>query len=230
MGVCHFRADMSPPIDQFLRNWKCVGSARGASMLVIGDSHAADKAAAFKLNGVDVAQMTGAGCSAAPSQMSPDCRRIFELVKEYSVAHPFRTLIIANKQFPTGYTSAEIDEAVAFWRPLNARILWFSDMPQFADLEDRKARNLLATGSAAQGIFPSTLKDAKANFESMRGVARGRFLAIDSARLYCFISAPEDCRPFIEGQGWAALPEGHLTAIGAYLFGRQMLADPAFNL
>ncbi|KRY97583.1 hypothetical protein T4C_1384, partial [Trichinella pseudospiralis] len=92
---------MSPPLEEFLANWKCTGSGNGATILVIGDSHAADKAAALKLNGVDVGQMTGAGCSAVPSLMAPNCRQMFDqILARYSHRVRFTTLMIANKQLP----------------------------------------------------------------------------------------------------------------------------------
>lgn len=230
MGVCHFRADMSPPINQFLRDWACTGTASGASVLVVGDSHAADKAAALKLNGIDVAQMTGAGCSAVPSLMSADCAAIFDRVRTYAKAHPFSRLIIANKQLPTIYTAAQIDEAIAYWRPMGAKIYWLSDMPQFMSLEDWKARNLMANGDATIGAIPATVAEAERNFSAMRALEGGRFTTLDSARLFCSITDARTCEPFIKGRGWLALPEGHLSAIGAYLFGRQLLADAAFRL
>ncbi|QND63845.1 acyltransferase [Mesorhizobium loti] len=231
MGVCHFRADMSPPIEQFLRDWKCTGSGEGASILVIGDSHAADKAAAFKLNGVDVAQMTGAGCSAAPSLMSADCRRIFDWVKEYAKTHRILALVIANMQFPNViYTPERIDDALRFWQPVGGRIFWFSDMPQFVDIEDWKARNLIANGDASKGAIPITLAEAKSSFDTMHSKENGRFTTIDSKRLYCAISEQNDCAPYLAGQGWLATAGGHLSAVGAYLFGRQLLSDPDISL
>ncbi|GLQ82931.1 hypothetical protein GCM10007881_64540 [Mesorhizobium huakuii] len=230
MGVCHFRADMSPPIDQFLRDWKCIGSGNGASILVIGDSHAADKAAAFKLNGVEVAQMTVAGCSSVPSLMTADCRQIFDWVKEYARIHKFRDLVIANKQYPNVYTPEQIDGALRFWQPLGARIFWFSDMPQFVDIEDWKAKNLVANGDASKGAIPVTLAEAKASFETMHSQENGRFTTVDSSRLFCAISWQSDCAPYVDGQGWVAAAGGHLTAVGAYFFGRQILNDPDFSL
>lgn len=230
MGVCHFRADMSPPIDQFLRDWKCTGSGSGSSVLVIGDSHAADKAAAFKLNGVDVTQMTGAGCSAASSLMSSDCRRVFDWARVYAANHRIRTLVIVNMQLPHLYTPDQISDAIAFWEPGGARIFWFSDMPQFVDIEDWKARNLLTNGAASKGTIPVTLAEAVSSFDSMHDKEDGRFTTINSKRLFCSISEQNDCAPFLDDRGWLATAGGHLSVVGAYLYGRQLLADPDVSL
>ncbi|QND60175.1 acyltransferase family protein [Mesorhizobium huakuii] len=228
MGICHFRADRSPPLDRFLEDWNCRGSASGADTLVVGDSHAADKAAALRLNGIDIAQMTGAGCSVVPSLMSRDCRRLFDkVVAEYTGFHRVDRLIIANKQLPNIYTRQQVAEAIKFWQPLGARIFWFSDMPQFTELEDRKAQNILARGDASSGAFPSTLDEARRNYAYMVDLEHGQFTAVDSASLFCSLS---ECQPFVKSRGWIASPYGHLTAIGAYLFGQKLLQhDPTFR-
>lgn len=227
MGVCHYRPDMSPPLDQFLANWKCTGSGAGATMLVVGDSHAADKAAALKLNGIEVGQMTGAGCSAVPSLMVANCRQMFDqILNRFSNNGRYTRLIIANKQLPDIYSADQIEEAIAYWKPLGAQIVWFSDMPQFADLEDRKASNLRINGEPFLGDFPVSVDQARENFAFMHGLERGRFTTINSAEVYCSMAGAAGCVPYVPGRlGWVAAMGGHLTASGAYLFGQQLLKE-----
>ena len=234
MGVCHFREDMSPPLDLFLTAWNCTGSGRGFSILVVGGSHAADKAAALKLNGVDVGQMTGAGCSVVPSRMSRTCRQMFDEILQRQVqTKQYETIILATQQLDlsTGdsarYTAEDVDEAIEFWKPMGGELLWLSDMPEFTALEDRKAENLLVRSDAMSGSYPVTIEQAHSNFDFMHSLERGRFSTLDSASLYCAITAAEGgCLPFVEGRGWVALPVGHLTALGAHLFGEQLLRSP----
>ncbi len=228
MGVCHYREDMSPPFYQFLENWACSGTGKGAGILVVGDSHAADKAAAFKMNAVDVGQMTGAACSVVPRLMSPTCREMFDLVMNRQKSDcRYTSVVLAVRQTLTkrALTKSDVEEAVAFWEAMGAGIYWFSGMPEFTDLEDRKAAHLLSSGDARIGEFPLARGDSTATYKLLSEVSQGRFTVIDSDALYCsFATRDGVCLPFTN-QGWTALIGGHLSMLGNYLFGRKMLAS-----
>lgn len=227
MGICHFRVDRSPPLKEFLRDWSCPGDSTGNGVLVVGDSHAADIAAGFRLNGMEVAQMTGAGCGLSPNFMSDDCREMFDFISSRSEqkAH-FRYLVVANDQTQKKYTAEDVDASLAYWGKLDIPIFWLSDMPQFEALEDRKASNLLDYGDAMSGPYPLSLKEAEANYRWLLEAAAGRFAVMNSADIYCSFASHEGvCLPFQKAAGWLASSSGHLTALGARLFIAAWLAD-----
>lgn len=223
MGTCQFRADMSPPIDKFLQNWNCAGSESGKGILVVGDSHAAELAAGFKLNGMDIGQMTGAGCWLAPQKMTRECRALFDLVT--SRRGQFKTIVMANDQTYKIYTESEIQSVLAYWGRLHLPIVWLSDMPQFSALNDRKVKNLAKFASDMAGEYPILLDAAQSNYRTMNRIAAGRFEVLDSSSTYCSISSDKhSCLPYEPGVGWLALETGHLTPLGARLFVKSLLA------
>ena len=229
LGVCHYRRDKSPPFAQFLADWACLGTGKGATILVVGDSHAADKAAAFKLNAVDVGQMTGAGCSVVPRLMSTHCREMFDFVIRRQASDcRYTDVVLAVRQTLSkrALAATDIEEALAFWGAMKARIHWFSGMPEFIDLEDRKAEHLLKAGDARIGEFPLARADAAATVKMLSEASRGRFTVIDSDALYCsFATSDGVCLP-VTSKGWTAVAEGHLSMLGIYLFGQKLLALP----
>ena len=222
MGVCHFRKDMSPPIEDFLANWHCTGGRTGRGILVVGDSHAADIAAGFMLNGVEIGQMTGAGCGLAPKYMSRDCQKLFEHISDHGAE--FKMIIMANDQTGTIYSKSDIDDIMAYWGKMHLPIIWMSDMPHFPGINDMRIKNKISYGSDMTGDYPILLDDARLNYKTMNDMSEKRFQVIDSSEIYCSISSDNGrCLPYSTDAGWLAFASGHLTAVGSRLFVKKLL-------
>lgn len=223
MGVCHYRLDLSPPRDTFLQAWQCEGDATGQGILVVGDSHAADIAGGYRMNGLNVGQMTGAGCHLAPKKMDVACRALFDHV--LAKGAPFKVLVMALDQTAKPLSAPEMDDLLAYWAPMHLPIVWLSDMPQFPAIKDRRQHNQISLGDDRAGSYPVRLDEARANFLAVKTLAAGRFEVINTADLYCSLSqGTGQCLPYVPGSGWLAQAAGHLTPLGARLFVARMLA------
>ena len=222
-GICHFRKGINPPIEDFLVHWRCTGGKTGRGILVVGDSHAGDVAAGFMLNRIEIAQMTGAGCILSPKRMSRDCRRLFDLALSHG--DTFKMIVMANDQTSNLYTKEDIDDMLIYWGMIHIPIVWLSDMPHFPEINDLKLKNRLSYGDDMAGVYPILLEKAYENYNTMNGLSAGRFIVIDTSKVYCSISSGQGrCLPYLSGVGWLAGQTGHLTSVGARLFVQSLLA------
>jgi len=224
-GVCQYNPDKGPGLEEFLRNWNCVGDATGQGILVVGDSHGGDLAAGYRLNGLNVGQMTGAGCLVVPSRMSPACRAIFDHV----FSHPgqYKRLVMGlNQTRSRQLRPEEMDAFVAYWGQLKLPLVLLSNRPQFPALTDERQENRLRLGDDMNGTYTIRLEAAEANYPHTRALAAGRFEVINSAEIYCAIATEAGtCKPFLRGSGWLAMESGHLSVLGARLFVARLLAS-----
>lgn len=97
-GICHF--DENLPIGTFIAKWNCKSNDENlfdSRVVVFGDSHAADKAIALRLNGVDTWQITGAGCEVAPEFIKDDRKYCNELFRLFEAQKPNLKGIILAK-------------------------------------------------------------------------------------------------------------------------------------
>ncbi|MEM6480267.1 MAG: acyltransferase family protein [Pseudomonadota bacterium] len=129
-GICHFsERGKHRQIGAFLAHWDC--SPSGATLLVFGDSHSADKAVALRENGVEFVQVTGAGCQLVPSYVTNDrlyCHDLFELVDNQG---PVATITLANEFPERDISAAYLAEIFAYWENRAEQIYVFTPMPDF---------------------------------------------------------------------------------------------------
>ena len=175
------------------------------------------------LNRIEIAQMTGAGCILSPKRMSRDCRRLFDLALSHG--DTFKMIVMANDQTSNLYTKEDIDDMLIYWGMIHIPIVWLSDMPHFPEINDLKLKNRLSYGDDMAGVYPILLEKAYENYNTMNGLSAGRFIVIDTSKVYCSISSGQGrCLPYLSGVGWLAGQTGHLTSVGARLFVQSLLA------
>lgn len=223
MGARHFRADLSPPLHTFIEDWRCTGEGVGAGILIVGDSHAADKVMALRLSGVEPAQMTGAGCSVIPSRMTNACRDLFNTVVSVPERfHAVHTLVLAQRLGASSPSPAQIVETREFWGKIGRRIVWLSPMPRFPFIEDRALSNIRYFGSPFARPFELDRTGAdEATFALELTQAPG-FEVVDTTALLCGLTDSQTCQPF-DAEGFLMANEDHLSAHGARRIGPSLL-------
>ena len=208
----------------FLAQWDCHATADGgrrrADLAIWGDSHAGPVAAALRLNGVDVMQMSGAGCSLAPSQMDRQCRAIADRLKEEIVKDEVTSVWLVNRFHPRELLPEVISETISYWTIPGVQVSVFAPIPEFPKLEIAIIRELWYNEPA------DITADLGPNDRFMDAAVAGRFTAagfriIDSKPLFCGVRP--DCAPILAGQLLMA-DESHMTEYGAELFGKLLLA------
>jgi peptidoglycan/LPS O-acetylase OafA/YrhL len=138
-GTCHF--DENLPIVDFVAKWNCTSAdekLQNSRIAVFGDSHAADKVVALRLNGVDTWQITGAGCQLAPEHVKADRKHCLALYRLFeSQKAEIRGVILANR-FPVSELTPEYIQAVLrYWGNVDIPVVMFAPMPDF-DLQQQE--------------------------------------------------------------------------------------------
>ncbi|WP_291384350.1 acyltransferase family protein [Devosia sp.] len=224
MGVCHYREDRVE-LSKFLGAWReqCSGSEGGRGVLVVGDSHAADIAAGFLLNGMNVGQATAAGCGLAPALMYPECRSIFDMVVSGGPS-AFNSILLVYNQTSANYSDSDIADAVDYWGQLGLPMTWLSDMPNYPGIEEVKAQRVLDRGTALIGEYPVTLAVSRGNYDRLSRLADRRYGVLDAATVFCSLTSQDTCLPYRTDDGFMAMSLGHLSAVGAQLFVERLMA------
>jgi peptidoglycan/LPS O-acetylase OafA/YrhL len=115
----------------------CLG---GASLC--GDSHAADIAAAMRLNGQSVLQVTGAGCPIDPLAMPRKCLRLAEFFKSKLAGNGITEIWLANRFYPPELTGPAMQDVLSFWETKGIKLSLFSPIPEFPDMRDRLIKSV----------------------------------------------------------------------------------------
>jgi peptidoglycan/LPS O-acetylase OafA/YrhL len=224
--ICQFNNLTGIGIDRFLNQWNCKDDGAFAHLqripvIIAGDSHSADKVIALKLNGLLPLQIGGAGCSIIPRRMSSDCQRIYQKLYDVTANDPYyQYLVLAHLFAESELTPDAIQEAVAYWKRYNKKLVWFTSMPTFYQFAAHLER-----GQPARIDF--TISDLS------RGEAISRILTdagvhiVDTRHIYCSIN---DCG-YVSKEGCVLMVnDSHLSLWGAKLFGRALLdTDPLFS-
>lgn len=223
-GTCHFNErGLHRVFDDFIASWNCWGSG-AQRRLVVGDSHAADVAVALRSAGLDVGQMTGAGCSLVPALMTSRCRRQFEYVRAQASAHNLRVLVLANRYDPIELTNGSLESMVRYWALPNMELWLVTQLPEFPNLSLLRPRALLL----GQTLRGDTLRaDETLSATSEAGAARlaERWPAVrvmNARRMFCSIDPVAGCTWHAKGHD--LLVDGHhFTVEGATEFGRRFV-------
>jgi peptidoglycan/LPS O-acetylase OafA/YrhL len=224
-GICHFNGrGPNVAFDDFLAAWDCWGSP-APRRLVVGDSHAADVAVALRSVGLDVGQMTGAGCSLVPALMSGPCRRQFDHVRAQARAQGIQMLVLANQYAPTELTEESLDAMAVYWALPGVELWLVTHLPEFPNLTLLRPRALML----GQVLNSETLHaDETVSATSEEGAARlaenwPQLHVLNARQLFCGIDPAVGCTWRAKGQD--LLVDGHhFTVTGAAEFGRQLVA------
>ena len=229
-GKCDFNTKkVNLSLDTFMKNWSCQPrmTAQGVAsdVAIYGDSHAADIAAAMRLNGQNVLQVTGAGCPLDPAEMLRKCRRLADFFKSKLGASGIREIWLANRFYPPELTRQSLERVVNFWATDGITLRLFSPMPEFADMRDK----LIKSAWLQQDIpMPREMAMAELFFspENRASLEAARLSVVDSGAIYC--AAIPDCAPWSDNQFWM-IDGQHLSVEGALRFGAVLRARLALR-
>ena len=225
-GICHFNTlGPNQALTDFMRHWDCWGTAtsKNVRVLVVGDSHAADKALALWENDMPVGLMSGADCSLDPARMTEDCRTQFDYVVENAASHQIDWILLANRFVFAELTEAAMTRVLDYWRPASARLMVFSGMPVFEGF-----RSILARAAYRE-----------IDFDELSIRRDERIAARSEALLKQFGQSHPDIEIFSTREAFCSLSHGcgwlsgnlvlladhdHLSVAGASLFGQRLKA------
>ncbi len=222
-GTCSFNGQygLHKVFANYIAAWDCWG-AGSPRRVVVGDSHAADIAVALRSQGMEVGQMTGAGCSLVPSLMSTDCRRQFDLVRRGAAGQGVNTLILANRYDPVELTDAARSEMADYWSLPGVELWLFTGLPELPDLTLLRPRALVL-GLHLDSIRPNPADSLPSEvfFDELSRVLPSARV-FNTRSLFCAIDPGHRCAWRASGQDF--LIDGHhFTVAGAALFGRQIV-------
>ncbi|WP_370304514.1 acyltransferase family protein [Pseudooceanicola sp.] len=137
--LCHYSeytSEVRP--ETFMARWDCDGRGRpgleATPIAIYGDSHAADRAAAFRAAGIDVIQITGASCPLWPRAFAEaDCNILLEFFHSEMRERGIRNIVISNRFSPGEDTPERLQELADYWSARYDRVFLFTPMPEFAD-------------------------------------------------------------------------------------------------
>lgn len=216
-GTCHF--DENLPIETFIAKWNCKSNDENlidSRVVVFGDSHAADKAVALRLNGVDVWQITGAGCDIAPDVVKDDrkyCRELFRLLENQKSS--LKGVFLANRFAVHDLTDEYIEAVLRYWGQTGLPVILFSPMPEFSAQQQEYA----AKGSTT--IPPSHEREAKFFDLLKKRAIPPNIVILKASEYWCGAQA---CAVASNGK-YMMTDEDHLSQRGAELFGKALMED-----
>lgn len=217
-GSCHF--DENLPIAEFIGRWNCTSGDENlvdSRIAVFGDSHAADKVVALRLNGVDTWQITGAGCQVAPDHVKADRKHCLELFRLFEVSKPkIRGVILAGRFAVSELSTGYLEAVFRYWGAVGVPVVMFAPMPDF-DLQQQE----YASGGTTS-TPPSFEREAKFWQLMQQVTIPPNMTVVKASEHWC---ANQGCVVARDGH-YLMTDEDHLSGRGAALFGRSILADP----
>lgn len=216
-GICHF--DENLPIATFVAKWNCKSNDGGlfdSRVVVFGDSHGADKAVALRLNGVDVWQITGAGCEVAPDFVKDDRKHCMELFRLFeSRKSNLKAVILANRFAVHELTDNYIGAVLRYWGQTGLPVVLFAPMPEFSLQQQEYAAKGVAT------IPPSYEREAKFFDLIRKHAVPPNIVILKTSDYWC---ATGVCTVARNGE-YLMTDEDHLSRRGAELFGKALMGD-----
>ncbi|MFK7967138.1 MAG: acyltransferase family protein [Burkholderiaceae bacterium] len=223
-GICHFNT-LGPhgELPDFMQHWDCWGTVfpSGKRVLVVGDSHAADKALALWQNDTPVGLMSGGGCSIDPARMTQDCRVKFDFVIENASENSVGWILLANRFVFAELTEESMSRVIEYWQKADAKLMVFSGMPVYEGF-----RSVLARAAYRQIDF-TDLTIRRDDRIALRSEALLQQVKVTRPNIEIFLTRDAFCN-LTEACGWIAGDEilladhDHLSIAGAKLFGRSL--------
>lgn len=217
-GICHY--DENLPIKQFIAHWDCKSDDEGlfdSQMAVFGDSHAADKVVALRLNGMDTWQITGAGCQVAPEFVKADrthCHELFRLLETNKPS--IKGVILANRFAVHELTADYLTAVLRYWGNAGVPVLMFVPMSDF----ELQQQEYMLKGTTATA--PSFAREEKFFALLKNMTIPSNITLVKASSYWC---APKECVVARDGK-YLMTDEDHLAGEGAKLFSQAFSADP----
>lgn len=217
-GSCHYDENLS--IATFVDQWDCKSNDEGlldSRIAVFGDSHAADKVVALRLNGVDTWQITGAGCEVAPDFVKGDRKYCNALFKLFELHGPhFKGVVVASRFATHELTEEYLQAVLRYWGQTGLPVLLFSPMPEFGLQQQEYALKGEAT------ITPSFEREARFYELLAKQKIPPNILILKTSDYWC---AGGPCM-VARDREYLMTDEDHLSRFGAQLFGQALLINP----
>jgi len=226
-NICHYYDDQGISIDEFIENWDCRPKYQNGNqkrILIFGDSHAADKAAALKSVGIDAIQLTGAGCQITPKNVTPDRSHCLSLINFALTLKPEVDIVILSNKFPKNFDKSSIQNIIDYWSGWERPIVLFTPMPDFSV----QHKQLLLDDKAS--AMPSFEKE-RSFLDIIRRINLGQNWTIINISDYVCPANKEldkikafQCRVYHDGK-FIYTDETHWSSYGGRIFADELLKD-----
>jgi peptidoglycan/LPS O-acetylase OafA/YrhL len=220
-GVCHFTGKHgNKKIEKFLEKWNCTEEPDNPELMktpviVVGDSHAADVVAAFKMNRYLPVHMAGSGCSVVPRFMSTKCRAMFDYIKDLAQQNPSYThILLVNRASPSEATPKAISQMVEYWSIPGKQIVYLTSRPEFPKYQ----RALILDRKPKANFNRATLTSQPEIIEKLR---ESQVQVINSKDIFC--SLTPNCGAHDDTGAPLTTDGHHFTRRGAELFGKRII-------
>lgn len=124
-------------------NWDCNRDAevnaalKPVGIVIVGDSHAADKAGSLRIHGLAPLQFSGSSCSLVPSLMTNNCRRFLTHYRDQIRDDDQITeLWLSNNFIADELSSDALTEMINFWSPTHKKMVFFANVPIYLNLTE----------------------------------------------------------------------------------------------
>jgi peptidoglycan/LPS O-acetylase OafA/YrhL len=224
---CYFSVAAMAQVPVLADKWNCHSEPDQAHILVIGDSHAADKAMALRLNGLVVDEMTGPDCSLAPSRMLRFCRERFDALLDSNIAKNYDLVLLAHRWRDVAEVAA-FERQIAYWKgATGANVVLCGPMPEFGKFADHMAY-LVGTGETREAAARRARLDAPGLVSTNAALAavahRNGLQYFDTATAFCRLSQLPGCVPIADKE-FLLIDYAHLSEHGAALLGRALVQN-----
>lgn len=211
-GTCQFnRMGQFSTIGSFIENWDCAPATEPSRIVaVFGDSHAADKAAALRLAGIDPMQVTGAGCSLLPEP--GHCGRLLDLFHREAEKRNITTVMIANQYEQHELDPSYLQQVIDYWTARYKHVILFSPTPRWHKFE----RTFLRDGLQGVSALVADQRDAEVFVRRIDDLQLPDAMrVVDTGHLLCRGQVP--CRSTTEML--FVVDDAHLSEQGARIMG-----------
>jgi len=220
-------------LDRFISDWKGAidspSSFKTLPIAMYGSSHGADIHAGLERLGYKAYGIFGSGCHLDPADMSAACRKLAEILSQYIRSHPQIHYLALIEWFQSEWRLSlpRFQRIIDFWRPLNVKILIFSEKPHCLYFKERLEK----------GIYPEPnlhLADYSLRPELRTYLSARDVTLVDTKQIFCNISG--DCdfkigpKNQFRAENFIVFDGHHLTANGQKEFARILIQnDPLFK-
>ena len=223
---CYLSASILDNAPVMQQQWNCQPLALRARILVVGDSHAWDKALALRLNDVPADQLAGPDCSLAPSRMSYSCRNKFDAAFGIQLFKNYDLVLLANRWTDLNEVR-EFGQQIDYWKKSGARLVLFGPMPEFGKFADHMSYLVGQGMSRAEAVQSATYDAQKFRniSQAIKRIADHEAIEfLDTTDLFCRLSTSATCAPILNAD-YLIFDYAHLSPAGAKLLGEEVAQE-----
>ena len=176
----------------------------------------------LRLNGIDVIQLGGAGCSTNPELVvdkNSYCPALFELIKHFD--DKFDSVILSNNFPANEITEENLSQILKYWGE-RKQVYLFTPMPDFtAQMNDflKNGKIISKPDFTREDEFLKVLDKI---------IIPSNFKVVKTSEIWCLNRASDNNYPcsFALNNKLFMIDGGHLSILGAKLFAQNMLFHP----